>query len=367
MFYMILFIILGITILLNIVAWMVPDFCDWYTLYIMPIWYNSYGRVMNVFDFSIGEYMIIAAIVLIAGLVIISIMLPILRKKSGFRSFVIGYYKIIAMIFVCVCLIMTLNCTILYHCSPIDPNREASYRKYSVDELEAARNHIVKMCNYYSERMNRDEKGYIIYEGDIEKYAAQALNGLSADYPKLAGYYPKVKHMMFSDLMSQAYIAGYYFPFSLEANCNSNMYIINYPEVYCHELSHLHGYIYEDEANFISFLACTKSEEEFFVYSGYMSVYNYINNAYMESLNGDMGRYNRQIKLNYLAAEDNIFLLPDKWDEVEEAAVLSTEIVNNASDTFIETSLHMNGVTDGMATYDKVVDLLLQYYDGVLY
>lgn len=98
-----------------------------------------------------------------------------------------------------------------------------------------------------------------------------------------------------------------------------------------------------------------------------MGVLNYINNAYIESLNGDMERYNRQIKLNFTATEDNIFLLPDKWEEVEEAAVLPTETVNNASDTFIETSIHMNGVTDGMATYDKVVDLLLQYYDGVLY
>ena len=26
-----------------------------------------------------------------------------------------------------------------------------------------------------------------------------------------------------------------------------------------------------------------------------------------------------------------------------------------------------NGVSDGIATYGKVVDLLLQYYDGVLY
>lgn len=244
MFYIILFIILGITILLNIVAWMSPAFCDWYTLHIMPFWYNSYGRFMDIFSFSVGEYMIIAAIVLIICLLIISILLPLLRKKSGFRVFAVCYYKSTAMIFVCVCFIMTPNCTILYHCSPIDPNPEVSYRKYSVDELETARNYIVKMCNYYSERMNRDENGYIIYEGDMEKTAAYALNNISADYPKLEGYYPRVKHMMFSDLMSQAYIAGYYFPFSLEANCNSNMYIINYPEVYCHELSHLHGYIY---------------------------------------------------------------------------------------------------------------------------
>lgn len=367
MFWIIFIILLSVAIILNIAAWIFPSLCDWYTIHIMPWWYNSYGRFNNLFKFSVGEIMLILLVLLILASVVMLFTYAFGREKPRLRKIVKGFYKMEAMILAVVCVIMTLNCSMLYHCTPIDANPDVAYREYSLDELETARNYIVEQCNLYSTRIKRDENGYILYDGNMQDYAKYALHNISDVFPKLKGYYPDVKHMMFSDVLSQAYIAGYYFPFSMEANCNDNMYIINYPEVYCHELSHLHGYIYEDEANYISFLACTSTDDDFFIYSGYLSVLNYIDNAYIESLNGDTARYKRQVKIDKQVREDNVFLLPDTWEKVEAKAVVSTDTVNNASDTFINTSLHMNGVSDGIATYGKVVDLVLQYYDGVLY
>ena len=56
----------------------------------------------------------------------------------------------------------------------------------------------------------------------------------------------------------------------MEANYNDVMYIMNKPDTFCHELAHLRGYIYEDEANFIGYLACVESEDAFFQYAGYL-------------------------------------------------------------------------------------------------
>ena len=64
---------------------------------------------------------------------------------------------------------------------------------------------------------------------------------------------------------------------------------------------------------------------------------------------------------------DDIFLLPEAWEEVEETAVLSTDVIDDISDDFTDTTLQLNGVEDGIASYGRVVDLMLQYYDGVLY
>ena len=50
--------------------------------------------------------------------------------------------------------------------------------------------------------------------------------------------------------------------------------------------------------------------------------------------------------------------------EVEEKAIFSTETVDVWSDKFTTTSLKLNGVEIGMEVYNKVVDLLLKYYDG---
>ena len=47
--------------------------------------------------------------------------------------------------------------------------------------------------------------------------------------------------------------------------------------------------------------------------------------------------------------------------------MLKTETVKQAADTFLETTLTLNGVEDGTVSYSRVVKLLLQYYDGKLY
>ena len=148
----------------------------------------------------------------------------------------------------------------------------------------------------------------------------------------------------------------------------SKIYCVNNPEAFCHELSHLHGYIFEDEANFISFIACTNSGDDFMTYSGYMKVLNYVANAfapYVSSMNEEQQA--SFVLTNELVDRDNIFLTSEMWEEVESGALLSTETVSKASDAFTDTTLKLNGVSDGIASYNRVVGLLLEYYDGTLY
>lgn len=361
-----------IILIFNAIAWCSPVICDWYTHYIFPVWVNLIGRMMNLFSFSVGEMMIVLAVILVFVALLLGICCIFLRKKTCYMRRVVKFYKVFWGIVVNVCLLMTLNCSFLYHCNRLDPNKEKENRAYTISELETLRNHIVEQCNSYAELMERDEEGDVIYQGDMQAEAKKALRTLSEEYPYLSGYYPDVKYMKFSDIMSQSYIAGYYFPFSLEANCNRNMYITNYPATFCHELAHLRGFIYEDEAEFISFLACTGSEDEFFRYGGYIEVLNYVNNAYIESLDWSKSgtgeeRYRSQAEISELVEYDNMFLKEETWEEVEEDALISTDTMEEISDTFTDISIKANGVEEGIAAYSGVVELLLQYYDGILY
>ena len=356
-----------LVIAINILAWLSPGFCDWHTLYITRLIVNTFGRLSNLFPFSVGEVMIVLGILLVLAAVVIAVALIFLRKKPKYVSFTKVFYRVFAGILVGVCIVMTANCTILYHCTPIDANPKVAYREYNVEELELLRNHIVERCNYYMELMPRDENGNIVFDGDMKAEAKKAMRGISDEFPKLKGYYPNVKDMFFSDLMSQAYIGGYYFPFSMEANANANMCIANYPAVYCHELSHLHGYIYEDEANYLAYEACINSDSDFFKYSGYLSVLVYVDNAYFEAIGEDYFYYITQPMVDEQVWVDNAFLTDETWEEVEEDAIISTDTVEAMSDEFTETTLNLNGVEEGMISYSLVVDLLLQKYDGILY
>ena len=56
--------------------------------------------------------------------------------------------------------------------------------------------------------------------------------------------------------MSRTEITGIFIPFTMEANVNVDIPDYSLGSTMCHELAHLHGFIREDEANYISYLAC---------------------------------------------------------------------------------------------------------------
>lgn len=367
--------ILAIVIVINIVAWSSTMFCDFYIKYIFPIWVNTYGRLTGVFPFSVGEILLglgVLGVFAFAVLIIMNFMLAVCRFLCGKRytanrftsslwEFSRGYFCWFAWVVLIVCVIMTLNCTILYHASTFS---EQYYGEedgdYSLEDLIKVRNLVVERCNALSQELQRDENGDIVYRGDMKKEAILAMKNLGKQYEQLDGYYPKPKSLASSDFFSQQYIAGYYFPFSMEANYNDVMYIMNYPSTICHELAHLRGYIYEDEANFISYLACIQSQDKVFQYSGYLSVLFYLDNDLFDAVSVE--DYFAQPPILEQVYEDNIFLKQEVWDQINEDAVIDTETVDEISDAFTDTVLKANGVEDGMISYSRVVELLLWYY-----
>ena len=236
---------------------------------------------------------------------------------------------------------------------------------------------MAERCNQLAGSMERDETGMVLYKGglgkkealrDMANQARELMAELGADYPQLDGYYPRPKALLSSDFMCQQHMQGYYFPFSMEANYNDVMHILNIPSTMCHELAHLRGYIYEDEANFIGYLACVGSEDEFFRYAGYLSVLVYLNNDIYYAWRDHPDIYEDTVKrIAPVAVEeqvwtDNIFVTQEEWDRINGKALLDTELVDKAADAFIDGNLKLNGILDGKVSYSRVVRLLLQYY-----
>lgn len=405
------FIIAGMVVLLNIIAWSSEAFCDWYIRYVFPVWVNTYGRLTGVFPFSVGEWLIVAGVFLVITAVILMIASAlrwIIRRcrarhvdkqdecssashvtrpsgilgRGSFDKLCYGFFTFFAWVLLAVLVLMTLNCTILYHATPFsekyfatekatddvnentDTGNTAETKKstYTLQDLTALRNMLVEKCNELSGQMQRTEEGEIIYDGNMRKKAISDMQALGETYDALQGFYPMPKPLYFSDFVSQQYMLGYYFPFSMEANYNKVAYVTNLPVTMCHELAHLKGYIQEDEANFIGFLACISSDNLLFQYSGYLSVLNYVNNDFYEAVGEDYERYMAEVQIDRQVYEDAVFVRKEDWDRIEKEAVVDTEVVDAVSTGFVETSLKLNGVDDGMVAYSRVVGLLLQWY-----
>ena len=149
-------------------------------------------------------------------------------------------------------------------------------------------------------------------------------------------------------------LAGIYSPFTVEANYNNAMVPYNIPHTLCHELSHLKGFMREDEANFIGFLACLESERREFRYSGYVMGWIYAGNALTAA---DPERYfavRAQLDPEVLAdlEENNRF-----WARYEGRVAEVAEAVN-------DTYLKANDQEQGVASYGMVVDLMLGWWDS---
>lgn len=358
-----------LTAAVNVIAWNSRAFCDWHVRHLFPLSVNLYGRLTSLFPFSVGEGMLVLAVFFTAVAIVLGITRIFVRKgriKRLISVFSRTYVRAYAWVFLVVFMIMTWNCFILYHASEFDETYMAqkAQRTYTDRELIQVRNHIVEELNALTEQMERDENGFLIYQGDMKQEAIQAMQGLGEEYGLLSGYYPQAKGIAASDFLSQQYMMGYYFPFSMEANYNTSMYIANVPATLCHELAHLKGFIYEDDANFIGFLACIRSDDPFYRYSGYLSVLDYVEKEYKKASGKEEFDC---LSIAKSVRSDDIFLTSEAWERVEEKAVVETAMVKAASNQFTETTLVVNGVSDGMKSYSRVVQLLLEYYDGILY
>lgn len=367
----VLFVMILSTILMNVIAWQSNSFCDFYVKNIFPIWINTYGRITGLFSISIGEIMIALGLILLAVALVLGVVAVIfymLAKKNKISKKVGKYcstfYKGLAGILVFVFVVMTLNCFMLYHCSTFDQKYLRTEKEdYTLEELMNLRDYVVMQANTLSGMVERDENGSIIYQGDMEETAIRSMKALGEEYDQLQGYYPRPKPIATSEFLSQQHMKGYYFPFSMEANYNSVMDTMNKPATMCHELAHLKGFIYEDEANLIGFLACINSDDITFQYSGYLSVLNYIDNDFYEAIHKNREIYKSHIAIKSRVKKDNVFLTEESWAKVEKKAVMKTATVKKAADKFIDTSLVLNGIDDGSLSYTRVVGLMLDYYD----
>ncbi len=361
-----------LSVILNILARLSRGFSDFYVNRIFPVWVETYGRFTGLFPFSVGEWLLYLAVCLL-GLFLLGGVIYLAGRRRLPKEYKSGYQKyalFLYWVFGIVCVIMMLNCFLLYQASPITQRFQIaanSGREYGADELGILRDYVVERADELSACFDRDESGYIVYDLDLAQEAVSRMQQLGRRFPNLKGYYPEPKKLYLSGFYSQQYIMGYYFPFSMEANYNDQMYITNVPVTMCHELSHLKGFILEDEANFIGYLACVDSEDVLFQYSAYLSVIGYLDRDFYQAIGQDSGEYARHVPINDTVQRDKIFLTGEAWQQVEEKAVLDTEVVKQAADTFLNTTLTLNGVSDGTMSYSRVVELLLQYYDGILY
>ena len=356
----ILFLFLLITAI-HVIAWHSKAFADWYRLYAFPVFTGLPARLSGLFRGSAGEILIGAGICLV---ILEIVLLPFfLVRRSRLYRYRSWNVRLVCWILIYIYGTETLHCYVLYHAPTIEEQYFHTEETYGAEELAKTYSIVVTKANALAEEVQRSADGTAVYDGTLEQlYQAcvLAMRRQGKTYPYLAGYYPNPKPIRASYFMSQQYLLGIYFPFTMEANYNTVMYPVNVPATVCHEYSHLKGIILEDEANFFGFLACIESDDVYLQYSGYLSVLGYLARQERKSVPEELRK--TLPAASGLVQKDDIFLTEEQWEQVEKRAVFSTETVTEATNVFLETNLTMNGISDGIQSYSRVVRLVVKYY-----
>lgn len=357
--YIIIAVILALCIILCAVSRSSAAFADSYRNNIFPKIQAVFGRISGVLPFSLGEVMI--AIAVFGGISLITVYIILMVRKKGRRRKISAVCSLIVLWIVSfVMLTETLNCFIMYRCSSFASVYGIGEEKFTSAELYSLAMTITEKCNEAEALIERDADGNMLLTCDVYAEAKAAMLNISSEYPTLSGYYPDPKAIVCSGVMTRFDLLGIYFPFSLEANYNKDMYNSELPETICHEFAHLKGWIKEDEANFISYLACIESDSPELVYSGYMSALSYLRSK----VNRESSISDEDKAALFSAANENVVHdLVEKGRIFREAkeTKLGTAM-SVVSDKAMETSLRLNGVSDGVKSYGRFVDLLLNYY-----
>lgn len=190
--------------------------------------------------------------------------------------------------------------------------------------------------------------------GDFERYASQsvaAMRALAHDYPALdRPLFSRPKPVLASELLSSSNIAGIFIPFTMESNVATTGPFFSLPATMAHELAHQSGFMREDEANFISYLACKKSDEPLMRYSGLLLAYE---NA-LSALRKTDAEAASEVATGLSEAVQR-----DLAQRAEFLARYQDSAMWEASTAANNAYLKANRQTDGVQSYGRMVDLLL--------
>ncbi len=338
-------------VLLQLLARCREGFAEWYARTAYPAIARLLGGICGLFPFAVDELL---AYLFAVGFVIY---LAVSGKKLYKRELQPGAWlsrglAFLARLGIAVFLLFTLNCGINYHRTEFSALAGLPAENASVEDLEGLCLWLTGRIGEAAGSLETDENGLCVLPPDMRGLTREAMARLGEQYPQLAGWYPKAKPVFTWPVLSYEFLEGIYGPYTIEAHYNPDIPAYNQPAVLCHELSHLKGFMREDEANYIAYLACTGSGNSALRYSGLLLAYTHSINA-LYAADPERGTAVRRLLCGQ--ANRDYAYHREYWDDFRGP-------VSEVSDKVNDTYLRLNAQAAGSRSYGRMVDLLIGEY-----
>lgn len=345
-----LLLLLPAALALDLAAKRSPDFAEWYAVTVYPLYAKPLSAFFALFPFSVGEIALCAGAVWLAVYTVRGAV-RIARDREHRLEQVVRFVSVPAVIAAAIAFLCVTNYGTNHRRWPFAQTAGLDVRDASAEELYDLCVELTEEASALRADLPEDENGVFRLEADGLTAAGTAklcFNRLTADYPTLETW-GKPKPILSSEVFSYLDISGIFCPFTFEANVNVHAPDMLVPATMCHELSHLSGYMREDEANFIAYLACRAGDDPAFRYSGTLFAMIHATNALFDA---DRDLWEKAADLRSNGVRRDLAANNAYWARYDTPVAEVSDQVNDAY-------LKANGQEHGIRSYGRMVDLLL--------
>lgn len=333
-------------VVLNIVSFF-PEFVEDYYSNGIYVWISGISRMaLGWIPFSVGDVIYFIAILLVLKWLWNS------RKnfKSEWKNHLLKALSVLSIFYFAFHLLWATN----YHRVPLYQKLHIQKEYTDADLLYFTKIVIAKTNEIHLQIVKNDSLKVVfpysqeqVFEMNVAGYS-----NLAKRYPYFEYEHPSNKKSIISLPLTYMGFAGYLNPFTNESQVNYKLPMYGFPMTSSHEMAHQIGYASESEANFIGFLACVKNDDLYIQYSGYALALRYCLGNWEvrdeKTMKELMQAVNPGILKNFRESEDF-------WNQYE-------SFIETGFHAFYDKFLKFNQQEDGLESYSKFVDLMVNYY-----
>ena len=307
--------------------------------------------------FSLVELIVVVGPIVCVILLVRFIIHMAKERENRFARVLLGIINVACVASV-ILFVYVIGCGVNYHRVSVAEYRGITVRDSSKEELYGLCVELAEQAAELRAELTEyeDADGVLrlpVSNRELGKFTQEAYENLSQDLTVLKGYYPAPKCITSSKVFSSMEITGVFTCWTMEANVNVDIPDYSRASTMAHELAHLHGFMREDEANFLAYLACMFSDDPVVRYSGTMLALIYSGNALAGQ---DMELYGELWSMYHPGMIRDFADNSAYWDQYEDTVI--SETADKVNDVYLKA----NEQEDGVKSYGRVVDLLLAEY-----
>ena len=313
---------------------------EYYSEFIYQYIFKFYSMLFSGFSIAIGDLLVLLALIS-----------SIIYFIFFFRFKINDFINVFAVISITIFLFYSLW-GLNYFKTPLLSKLDIGEIKY--ESLQTTLDRLIDDANEAHLLLGDEDSTLENLEFDKEKIISELKLDNIKKFDKISTTKFAKKSIIPKIFLYQG-VSGYINPFTLEAIVVEEIPSIDFSITVLHEQAHQLGYAAEEDANFLAFISSINNQDPLIKYSGYVFGLSYLLNEIQINHNDDLSSFTDKINSGII---EDINSRRKFWQKY------SNNIINSLQNVLYDFYLKSNNQKAGIASYSRIVNHIINYYEN---